>query len=115
MDNQTRSLPAHPSTANRTSLAESLTAIRAHPPGSPREMNADVVRAKFTSTGSDLTANDMSLISEVQELGRTIAEANFGAVSPKFKVSLQANTTVTGPQLQVMGQSDIAKLLTSFE
>lgn len=56
-------------------LAERLSQIRARQPNSEPELVAEVVRAVLTTMSGDLTAKEMSLLAEVEELGRTIASA----------------------------------------
>jgi chemotaxis protein CheZ len=56
-------------------LAERLASIRAHYPGSEPDMVADVVRAVLTTMSGDLSAQETSLLAEVEELGKTIASA----------------------------------------
>jgi chemotaxis protein CheZ len=54
-------------------LAERLTEIRAHHPGSQPEMVAEVVHAVLATMSGDLSAQETSLLAEVEALGRTIA------------------------------------------
>ena len=56
-------------------LGDRLTEIRARYPESSPEMVADVVRAVLTSMSGDLTAQETSLLAEVEALGRTISAA----------------------------------------
>jgi chemotaxis protein CheZ len=56
-------------------LAERLAEIRARQPNSDPEFVAEVVRAVLTTISGDLTAKEVSVIAEVEELGRTIAVA----------------------------------------
>lgn len=56
-------------------LGDRLGAIRTRYPDSSPEMVAEVVRAVLTSMSGDLTAQETSLLAEVEELGRTIAAA----------------------------------------
>ena len=56
-------------------LAERLASIRACYPGSEPDMVADVVRAVLTTMSGDLSAHETSLLTEVEELGKTIASA----------------------------------------
>ena len=56
-------------------LADRLAAIRRHYPGADPEMVADVVRAVLSTLSGDLSAQETSLLAEVEELGRTIANA----------------------------------------
>ena len=56
-------------------LSERLEAIRARHPGSRPEVVADVVNAVLATMGGDLTAQETSLLAEVEALGRTIAAA----------------------------------------
>ena len=58
-----------------TALHERLTAIRTHYPASDPIMIADVVRAVLTTMSGDLTAQETTLLTEVEALGRTIAAA----------------------------------------
>ncbi len=54
-------------------LEERLAEIRAHYPGSQPEMVADVVRAVLATMSGDLSAQETSLLAEVEALGHTIA------------------------------------------
>ncbi len=56
-------------------LAEKLAAIRLRHPTPDPEMVADVVRAVLSTLSGDLSAQETSLLSEVEELGRTISSA----------------------------------------
>jgi chemotaxis protein CheZ len=56
-------------------LAERLASIRARYPGSEPDMVADVVRAVLTTMSGDLSAQETSLLAEVEQLGKTIASA----------------------------------------
>jgi chemotaxis protein CheZ len=56
-------------------LAERLAQIRAHHPGSQPEMVADVVHAVLATMSGDLSAQETSLLAEVEALGKTIASA----------------------------------------
>jgi chemotaxis protein CheZ len=56
-------------------LAHRLASIRTRYPGSEPEMVADVVRAILTTMSGDLSAQETSLLAEVEQLGRTIASA----------------------------------------
>ena len=56
-------------------LAERLAAIRERYAGSDPDMVADVVRAILATMSGDLTAQETSLLSEVESLGQIIAAA----------------------------------------
>ena len=56
-------------------LGDRLSEIRGHYPASSPDMVADVVRAVLASMSGDLTAQETSLLAEVEALGRTIAAA----------------------------------------
>jgi chemotaxis protein CheZ len=56
-------------------LAERLADLRARQPALDPELIVEVVRAVLTTMSGDLTAKEVSLLSEVEELGRTIAIA----------------------------------------
>jgi chemotaxis protein CheZ len=56
-------------------LAERLAEIRANRPPTDTELVAEVVRAVLTTMTDDLTIHDTALLLEVEELGRTIANA----------------------------------------
>jgi chemotaxis protein CheZ len=56
-------------------LASRLAAIRARYPESDPEMVAGVVRAILSTLRGDLSAQETGLLHEVEELGRTIANA----------------------------------------
>jgi chemotaxis protein CheZ len=58
-----------------SSLAARLAAIRAHYPSSEPEMVAEVVRSVLASMRGDLMSKEVSLLAEVEELGRTISAA----------------------------------------
>ena len=54
-------------------LAERLAAIRARHPGADPAMVADVVHAVLATMSGDLSAQETSLLTEVEALGHTIA------------------------------------------
>ncbi len=54
-------------------LTERLAAIRGRYPGSDPDMVADVVRAVLSTLSGDLSAQETSLLAEVEALGHTIA------------------------------------------
>jgi chemotaxis protein CheZ len=56
-------------------LAHRLVNIRTRYPSSEPEMVADVVRAVLTTMSGDLSAQETSLLAEVEQLGHTIASA----------------------------------------
>ena len=56
-------------------LAERLAEIRANRPSIEPDLVAEVVRAVLTTMSDDLTVHDTALLLEVEELGRTIANA----------------------------------------
>jgi chemotaxis protein CheZ len=56
-------------------LAERLAEIRANRPSIEPDLVAEVVRAVLTTMSEDLTVLDTALLLEVEELGRTIANA----------------------------------------
>ncbi len=56
-------------------LARRLPEIRTRHPGSQPEMVAEVVRAVLATMSGDLSAQETSLLTEVEALGRTIASA----------------------------------------
>ena len=56
-------------------LAERLASIRERHPSSEPEVVAEVVHAVLTSMSGDLTAQETSLLTEVEALGRTITSA----------------------------------------
>ncbi len=56
-------------------LAERLATIRARYPESEPDMVADVVRAVLFTMSGDLSAQETSVLAEVEELGKTIASA----------------------------------------
>jgi len=64
-------LDTMPTTPLTTRLAE----IRARYPASAPEMVAEVVRSVLTTMRGDLVSGEVSLLSEVEALGRTIASA----------------------------------------
>ena len=56
-------------------LAHRLESIRTRYPRSEPEMVTDVVHAVLTTMSGDLSAQETSLLAEVEQLGRTIASA----------------------------------------
>ncbi len=64
-----------PDTMPTTPLTTRLAEIRARYPASAPEMVAEVVRSVLTSMRGDLVSGEVSLLSEVEALGRTIATA----------------------------------------
>jgi len=56
-------------------LAGRLAELRGHYPECHPELIAEVVRAVLATMSGDLSAHEMSLLAEVEELGRTIAAA----------------------------------------
>ena len=60
---------------DEAALRTRLDRIRARYPEPPPEAVADVVRAVLATMQGDLTATETALLSEVSELGRTIAAA----------------------------------------
>lgn len=56
-------------------LAQQLAEIRARHPGSEPEMVAEVVRVVLSTLSGDLSAQETSLLAEVEALGHTIARA----------------------------------------
>jgi chemotaxis protein CheZ len=56
-------------------LAKRLACIRTHYPASEPELVADVVRAVLMTMSGDLSAQETSLLTEVEELGKTISNA----------------------------------------
>jgi len=56
-------------------LAERLAVIRQRYPEAEPEAIAEIVRAVVSSMRGDLSAQETSLLSEIEELGRTIASA----------------------------------------
>ena len=56
-------------------LAQRLAEIRARHPGSQPEMVAEVVRVVLSTLSGDLSAQETSLLAEVEALGHTIARA----------------------------------------
>jgi chemotaxis protein CheZ len=69
MANESRTDPA------TAPLAARLAAIRAHYPTSDPDMVAEVVRSVLASMRGDLVSKEVSLLAEVEELGRTISNA----------------------------------------
>jgi chemotaxis protein CheZ len=65
-------------------LTERLAAIRARHPGTKPEMVADVVHAVLATMSGDLSAQETSLLAEVEELGRTIASAKSEIAALQF-------------------------------
>ena len=56
-------------------LAERLAEIRTNRPNAEPDIVAEVVRSVLTTMSEDLTVHDTALLREVEELGRTIADA----------------------------------------
>jgi chemotaxis protein CheZ len=65
-------------------LTERLAAIRVRRPGSEPEMVADVVHAVLATLSGDLSAQETSLLAEVEALGRTIASAKSEIAALRF-------------------------------
>ena len=65
-------------------LAERLATIRTRYPGSEPEMVADVVHAVLATMSGDLSAQETSLLAEVEELGHTIACAKAEIAALRF-------------------------------
>jgi chemotaxis protein CheZ len=65
-------------------LTERLAAIRAAHPGSEPEMVADVVHAVLATMSGDLSAQETSLLAEVEALGNTIASAKAEIAALRF-------------------------------
>jgi chemotaxis protein CheZ len=65
-------------------LAERLAKIRANRPNAEPDIVAEVVRAVLTTMSENLTANDTALLLEVEELGRTIANAKLEIAALKM-------------------------------
>ena len=65
-------------------LSHRLAAIRARHPGSEPEMVADVVHAVLATMSGDLSAQETSLLAEVEELGHTIACAKAEIAALRF-------------------------------
>ena len=65
-------------------LDERLAAIRARHPGSEPEMVADVVHAVLATMSGDLSAQETSLLAEVEALGQTIACAKAEIAALRF-------------------------------
>jgi chemotaxis protein CheZ len=65
-------------------LTERLAAIRARHPGAEPEMVADVVHAVLATMSGDLSAQETSLLAEVEALGRTIASAKTEIAALRF-------------------------------
>jgi chemotaxis protein CheZ len=84
-------------------LAERLASIRASYPGSQPDMVADVVRAVLTTMSGDLSAQETSLLAEVEELGKTIASA---------KAEIAALRVDDTPPRRPMPSSAVAKCWT---
>lgn len=60
---------------DRDRLADRLATIRRHYQGADPMMVAEVVHAVLSTLSGDLSAQETSLLAEVEELGRTIASA----------------------------------------
>jgi chemotaxis protein CheZ len=65
-------------------LAERLAAIRTRYPGSEPEVVADVVHAVLATMSGDLSAQETSLLAEVEALGHTIACAKAEIAALRF-------------------------------
>ena len=65
-------------------LAERLAEIRTRHPGSQPEMVAEVVRAVLATMSGDLSAQETSLLAEVEALGHTIACAKAEIAALRF-------------------------------
>jgi chemotaxis protein CheZ len=64
-----------PDTIPLDPLATRLATLRTHYPTSDPDMVAEVVRSVLASMRGDLASREISLLSEVEELGRTISTA----------------------------------------
>ncbi len=69
---QTRTKSGNP---GEDALAERLADVRTRHPTQDTDAIAEVVRAVLTTMSGDLSAKETSLLTEVEELGRTIASA----------------------------------------
>jgi chemotaxis protein CheZ len=69
---------------DRDRLGERLAAIRAGHPGSDPEMVAEVVHAVLATMSGDLSAQETSLLAEVEALGHTIACAKAEIAALRF-------------------------------
>ncbi len=65
-------------------LAAQLAAIRDNYPASDPQMVAEVVRSVLASMRGDLASNEISLLSEVEALGRTISTAKADIAALRF-------------------------------
>lgn len=65
-------------------LTQRLAAIRASHPGSEPEMVAEVVHAVLATMSGDLSAQETSLLAEVEALGNTIACAKAEIAALRF-------------------------------
>jgi chemotaxis protein CheZ len=73
-----------PDTMTIEPLASRLAAIRTHYPVSDPEMVAEVVRSVLASMRGDLASKEVSLLSEVEALGRTISTAKADIAELRF-------------------------------
>ncbi len=99
-------------------LTERLAAIRARQPDAEPELVAEVVRAVLTTMSGDLTAKEMSLLSEVEELGRTIAIAKQEIAALKVDDITDAHIPFATDELDAIVQhtaSATHNILTSCE
>jgi chemotaxis protein CheZ len=69
---------------NGNTLTQRLAEIRARHPGSEPEMVADVVHAVLATMSGDLSAQETSLLAEVEALGNTIASAKAEIAALRF-------------------------------
>jgi chemotaxis protein CheZ len=65
-------------------LGQRLAAIRGRHPGSEPEMVAEVVHAVLATMSGDLSAQETSLLAEVEALGRTISSAKAEIAALRF-------------------------------
>ena len=65
----------HDTAVDVQALAKRLTEICASYPSVRPQMVADVVRAVIDTLGGELSAHETELLSEIEDLGRTIAQA----------------------------------------
>jgi chemotaxis protein CheZ len=65
----------HPEPVGIGALKQKLATIRQQQPDAETDFFTEVVRAVLTTISDDLTAKETSLLREVEELGRTIANA----------------------------------------
>ena len=83
-------------------LAQRLASIRARYPVSEPELVADVVRAVLMTMSGDLSAQETSLLAEVEELGKTISSAKAEIAALRVDDITQAHISFATDELDAI-------------